>query len=750
MTTLKSFLFNFSDLAFMRDQIGFKPLFDANGKAIVAWNGSGAVYDARGNVIWNGSGMTQSEALAAFGTSFWSYTASQGIRNVDGLANNLFNPDWGNSDLPFMQRTRVIFDNYLKPLDASSSDAFYAAKFATPENSASADYTKTPANLTVANVVDYTPRMISRTVTTAGVTFETEPGSTHLVKDANGFTSVTDYGMLQTLGQQDAQPSSNADGSANSEWFIGAINPGVAPVNGWFVLFGQFFDHGLDFVGKGGDGTKITINLAPDDPMYGVIDPTSGRPATKIVISRADVSGFTADGTPQWVNHTSPYIDQGQTYGSHPDLTALLREWVQDPASGQWKPGMAMFDGATSREWTNAWGEVTTATLPTLNELRAHLIATGRDDLTWEDVQNLRARDAQGHLIDSDASAAGIQASVTGAALLLDMNPRFDAARFANPLNPDTGAAFNADIATLANAAQQLGATFGYDSNAGTIFLDVPAGMMGPGSQPTQLTGASALYFWVDFSSFSIKTLMQVGPLIVSVDPAVHDAVSDLLLAAVGDHYIAGDGRANENIGLTAVHHVFHEEHNFQVQNIIDAIYAQDAREVALDESGNYQHAVLHDWQVNTGAQDAAGNYVYGNGAIAWDQEKIFQGAKMTVEMEYQHTAVDQFARTITPNLHEFVGYSSGENASISLDFSQAAYRFGHSTLRESIDHMDPNGNLSGQVMRLALEQAFLSPEKFAQIGAGALALGMTPSAGKRDRRIPDARLEPGPAWATT
>ena len=85
MTTLKSFLFNFSDLAFMRDQIGFKPLFDANGKAIVAWNGSGAVYDARGNVIWNGSGMTQSEALAAFGTSFWSYTASQGIRNVDGL-----------------------------------------------------------------------------------------------------------------------------------------------------------------------------------------------------------------------------------------------------------------------------------------------------------------------------------------------------------------------------------------------------------------------------------------------------------------------------------------------------------------------------------------------------------------------------------------------------------------------------------------------------------------------------------------
>jgi len=51
----------------------------------------------------------------------------------------------------------------------------------------------------------------------------------------------------------------------------------VSPVNGWFVLFGQFFDHGLDFIGKGGDGTRITINLAPDDPLYGVIDPTSGQ-----------------------------------------------------------------------------------------------------------------------------------------------------------------------------------------------------------------------------------------------------------------------------------------------------------------------------------------------------------------------------------------------------------------------------------------------------------------------------------------
>ena len=726
MTTLKSFIFNYSDLAFMRDQIKFRPLFDANGKPIVNWDGVGPIYDARGNLLWGGAGMTPDQAMTTYGTSFLSYTASQGIRNIDGLANNLFNPDWGNSDLPFMQRTKVIFDKYLKPLDANDPNAFYGAKFSAPQDPAAADYTKTEANLSQANVTDYTPRMISRTVTTADVAFVTEPGGTNLVKDADGYTSVADYGMLQALGQQDNQPTINADGSANNEWFIGATNPGVAPVNGWFVLFGQFFDHGLDFVGKGSDGTKITINLAPDDPMHGVIDPTSGRPATRIVISRADVSGFAEDGTPLWVNHTSPYIDQSQTYGSHSELTTLLREWVQDPASGDWKPGMNMLDGYTSVEWTNAWGEVTQATLPTLNELRAHLIATGRDDLTWEDVLNLRARDATGNVVDSDANAAGLQATGTGAALLLDMNPRFDGAHFGNPLNPEAGAAFDANIQTLSDAAQLLGCTFGYDANAATIYLDVPADMMGPGSPASHLTGASALYFWVNFGDFSIKNSMAMGPTIVPVSAEVHDAVSDLMMAAVGDHYIAGDGRTNENIGLTAVHHVFHEEHNYQIRNIIDAIKAQDAREVALDEHGAYHHDVLHDWQVNTGQQDAAGNYVYGNGDIAWDQEKIFQAAKMTVEMEYQHTAVDQFARTITPNLHEFVGYSAGEDASISLDFAQAAYRFGHSTLRESIDHMDPNGNLSGSVMRLALEQAFLTPETFAEIGAGAIALGMT------------------------
>ena len=39
-----------------------------------------------------------------------------------------------------------------------------------------------------------------------------------------------------------------------------------ASFNSWFTLFGQFFDHGLDLVGKGGSGT-VFIPLQPDDPL---------------------------------------------------------------------------------------------------------------------------------------------------------------------------------------------------------------------------------------------------------------------------------------------------------------------------------------------------------------------------------------------------------------------------------------------------------------------------------------------------
>ena len=48
-----------------------------------------------------------------------------------------------------------------------------------------------------------------------------------------------------------------------------------APFNLWFVFFGQFFDHGLDLVQKGGSGT-VFIPLQDDDPLILGRDGTPG------------------------------------------------------------------------------------------------------------------------------------------------------------------------------------------------------------------------------------------------------------------------------------------------------------------------------------------------------------------------------------------------------------------------------------------------------------------------------------------
>ena len=42
-TSLKPFVFNASDLDFILAQIKFRPLFDAEGNAIINWNGTGAI-----------------------------------------------------------------------------------------------------------------------------------------------------------------------------------------------------------------------------------------------------------------------------------------------------------------------------------------------------------------------------------------------------------------------------------------------------------------------------------------------------------------------------------------------------------------------------------------------------------------------------------------------------------------------------------------------------------------------------------
>jgi hypothetical protein len=230
---------------------------------------------------------------------------------------------------------------------------------------------------------------------------------------------------------------------------------------------------------------------------------------------------------------------------------------------------------------------------------------------------------------------------------------------------------------------------------------------------------------------------LQSGqPTTFGADPTNGAIVNEILLRSIGDHYIAGDGRVNENFGLTAVHHVWHEDHNWQIDNIIAAVATQQAADPT--------HTIAHVFQVGIVAasgfidsatiiknaagfyEDRKGNYVDSEGAISWNQEKMFQAATLIVQTEYQHVAIDQYARGMSPNIPLFVQYDSAVNADVSLEYSQGAYRFGHSQLRETIDIVDSKGSLSGMVTKYALEQAFLNPKQFAEVGPTAIAQGMT------------------------
>ena len=76
----------------------------------------------------------------------------------------------------------------------------------------------------------------------------------------------------------------------------------------------------------------ITIALATTDPLYRApgTNGTDDPGVTKMTVTRATIAGTDANGDPNYVNHTSPFIDQSQTYGSDEQITQILRKWVSN------------------------------------------------------------------------------------------------------------------------------------------------------------------------------------------------------------------------------------------------------------------------------------------------------------------------------------------------------------------------------------------------------------------------------------
>lgn len=419
-----------------------------------------------------------------------------------------------------------------------------------------------------------------------------------------------------------------------------------APLNGWFPLFGQGFDHGLDHITKGGNGT-VFIPILPGDPLFNPNSPQTNF----MVVTRA---------TAVQTNTITPLVDMNQAYGSHPSFQVFLREYVLG-ANGAPVDTGNLLKGATGG-------------LPTWAEIKAQARDVLGINLTDAFVGNapLLATDDYGNFLPG---ANGRPQVVLPTGLVEG-----------NPLAPiditgatGSGHAFLLDIAH--NAAP--GANRAPDADTALGLADATGAPIAPDPQ----TGQSAFY-----------------------DNELLDR-----------HFIAGDGRVNENYGLTAFHLTFHNEHVRLVADykrtllsagdanaLAEWLQPLNAAALAADTTGTVLRVddVATAQSMITAFQANPANLGVDT---AWDGKRLFQAGRFMVEMQYQHGVFEEFARMLQPTINLFGGVTITIDAAIKAEFAHAVYRFGHSVLNETVDKITP----TGQVTSEGLIQAFLNPVGF-------------------------------------
>ncbi|QMD25181.1 heme peroxidase [Citrobacter freundii] len=474
-------------------------------------------------------------------------------------------------------------------------------------------------------VVDADPRTISNLISDQTASNPAAQEVFDALKGVPGGGTITGEGNTLTIPNQ-------------------SPDVGLSPAfNGWMTFFGQFFDHGLDLIPKGGNGI-VFIPLQPDDPLY-----VEGSQTNFMILTRA-----TVDENRETVNTTTPFIDQNQTYTSHPSHQIFIREYVL--IDGKPEPTGNLLGGANG-------GLATWADVKQQAETLLGITLTDQDVFSVP----LLATDRYGNLILSDSGKVQI---VTKGGLVEANGGVLPTDTFR------TGHAFLDDIAHT--AAPKAGLVADDD--------DVIGGEQAPGTYDDEL---------------------------------------------LDRHFITGDGRGNENIGLTAVHAVFHSEHNRLVEQY----------KTTLLETGDID--LINQWlmpnhQITELPADTS--------ALVWNGEYLFQAGRFSTEMQYQHLVFEEFARTVQPAVDPFVFSNTADiNPLIFAEFAHVVYRFGHSMLTETVARTDidmQNGDLD-------LITAFLNPVAFNQINGvgvsddvaiGAIVRGMTRQVGNEiDEFITDA-----------
>lgn len=651
-----------SDLKFILDQIKFSEAY-ANRTAInIATTASASItYPFDLNQCMNASDLLSATNLQQYGitgisnTYLYDAISPWGLREVDGRCNNIsidangnyVNKDWGVTDKPF---TRI------EPQSPSANGLYTNA---------------------ATTIVDPTPRLISNLISDQS---DANPAAVSAADDTAGIlgNSVTYQNSVNaTTGVVNTVldiPNVTADYNTSAGY------------NSLFTLFGQFFDHGLDLIPKG-DPAYVLIPLQSTDPLY-----VQGANTNFMILTRGAVGPGGTIPAGESMNITTPFIDQSQSYGSHPSQNFFMREYSFAAGTGLPTDTGRLLDGTdlsyslVSSPALNATftATVASAALPSAwviggnrSFVNSGTLGTSNGGLpTWRDIKaqsfllGFRLTDYDANnipVIATNQFGSFIPCAVAGDSL------GFPMMLFKGATSNNYRWVCGNPKAPIATSFDENGETWN-SVNTNHNFINDTANNAVPYSGNTKLNA--------------------------DADSVVNSAKGSAMVQGFYDnesldaHYVAGDGRVNENIGLASLHGVFHGEHNIVLKDIQDL----------LVKNPLVSKEFFSEWNQLGGTTQSP----------KWNGIRLYQAARLVMEMEYQHMTFDEFIRRISPSLQPFVAYNPAVDPSITAEFASSVYRLGHSMLNETIARSIPGQYYSASENQdLSLIDAFTSPIAF-------------------------------------
>src|SRR3954470_14659715 len=557
----------------------------------------------------------------------------RGLRTVDGSFNNLVpgQTHFGQADLLF---PRLLTPSF-KPAETLRVDPDGAGPQAAGQ--------PTSYQQKTGFVSDSQPRVVSNLVLD-----QTASNPAAVAANANPCGS----GGFVCSGPQGSDPVTGA-------LFIPNITPDFglsAPFNLMFTFFGQFFDHGLDLVTKGGGTVIMPLNaddplVAGPDHIFGTADDIPVDQRFMVMTRGQNQPGpdgilGTADDIQEGQNTTTPWVDQNQTYTSHPSHQVFLREYALSATGKPVQTGLMLDNQQFCAPRPTGIPGDNICNVGNWNDVKRQARTMLGIQLVDQDIFDvpLLLTDPYGHF---KPGPNGFPQMVTASGLV-EGNPAANGGL--GVLVPAN--AFHSGHAFLNDIAHNAVPLPGVVANGGTRVTSFRTGVQPAGTYDDEMLGL---------------------------------------------HMVTGDGRGNENIGLTMVHQIFHAEHN-RLAHYID----KQINTLLTPQEIAAWHAV-----------HAPSGWDYG--------ERLFQAARFGTEMQYQHLVFEEFARTLQPLINPFLGGLTSINAAISAEFAHTVYRLGHSMLPEVVTRI--NVDAAGVESRndIRLFNAFLAPQTYNDGGAAGI-----------------------------